>query len=113
MIWFILIWALCNIGFVGLASTMSKHQKQIYTSELTIHQTHLATLIGWGFLILALIACIIQGDSISNMLSYWIGTLSFSALAVGLMLSYFETKIKTFTVISATLVILSTILYLR
>ncbi|MEG1093415.1 MAG: DUF3325 domain-containing protein, partial [Acinetobacter sp.] len=35
MIWFLIIWALATLGFFALASSMSKHQKQIFAKELT------------------------------------------------------------------------------
>ena len=112
MSWFILIWALCNLGFIALASSMSKHQKQIFGQELDAAKTKLATLLGWGLLVVALIACLLHGDSISNMISYWIGVLSFSALAVGLTLSYFEHKLKVLAVLSIALALISFIISL-
>lgn len=107
MSWFILVWALCNLGFVGLACSMSKHQKQIFKRELPQSQSHIATIVGWLFLVVGLVACLMYQDSISNMISYWIGVLSFSALGVGLSLSYFENQIKTLVLGSVVLSILS------
>lgn len=107
MSWFILVWALCNLGFVSLACSMSKHQKQIFKRELTQSQSNVATIVGWLFLVLGLVACLMYQDSISNMISYWIGVLSFSALAVGLSLSYFENQIKTLVLGSVVLSVLS------
>lgn len=113
MSWFILVWALCNLGFIALACSMSKHQKQIFKRELDAQKTRLASVIGWILLTLGLISCLIYQDSVSNMISYWFGVLSFSALAVGLSLSYFENHIKTlalasvvFTVISFALIVI-------
>ncbi len=31
MIWFLIIWTLATLGFFALASSMSKHQKQIFS----------------------------------------------------------------------------------
>jgi hypothetical protein len=112
MSWFILIWALCNLAFIALASSMSKHQKQIFGQELVASKTKLATVLGWVLLTVALIACLIHGDSVSNMISYWIGVLSFSALTVAFTLSYFESKVKALGIVSLILVILTFTLYL-
>jgi hypothetical protein len=112
MSWFIFVWALCNLGFIGLASSMSKHQKQIFAQELDATKSKLATVIGWMFLIAGLVACLIHGDSVSNMISYWIGVLSFSALAVGLTLSYFEKRLKALGLASMLLALVSFIIYL-
>ena len=107
MSWFILVWALCNLGFIALACSMLKHQKQIFKRELDPEKTRLATVIGWILLVLGLISCLIYQDSISNMISYWLGVLSFSALAVGLSLSYFENHVKTLALASVVLTIIS------
>ena len=37
MIWFLVIWALATLGFFALASSMSKHQKQIFAKERWSH----------------------------------------------------------------------------
>ncbi|WP_298144127.1 DUF3325 domain-containing protein [uncultured Acinetobacter sp.] len=107
MSWFILVWALCNLGFIALACSMSKHQKQIFKRELDPQKTRLATVIGWILLTLGLISCLIYQDSISNMISYCLGVLSFSALAVGLSLSYFENHVKTLALASVVLTLIS------
>ncbi len=112
MSWFIFIWALCNLGFIGLATSMSKHQKQIFGKELNDKQTKLASIVGWLLLIAGLVACIIHGDSISNMISYWIGVLSFSALMVGLTLSYFAHKVKLLAMVSMILSGLALVIHL-
>ena len=112
MSWFIFVWALSNVGFIALASSMSKHQKQIFGQELNANQTKLAMLMGWVLLIAALIACLLHGDSVSNMISYWIGVLSFSALTVGLTLSYFEKKVKALGLVSIALAVISLIITL-
>ena len=95
MMFFLLIWSLCSLAFIAFASSMSKHQKQIFGNELNTKQTRYATQIGWLLLTISLVICILSGK-LSNMLSFWVGVLSFSALFVGVSLSYFEQKIKTF-----------------
>ena len=110
MIFFILIWSICTVAFFALASCMSKHQKQIFGRELTASKTKLATLIGWVLLIIALVICITHGN-LSNMISYWIGALTFSAFFVGLCLSYFAHKAKQ-VMACIVIAILSCITYL-
>lgn len=105
---FLLIWALSNLGLFGLASSMNKHQKQIYGQNLDAKKTRIAQVFGWVMLGIALAVCILQSDSLSNMISYWIGVLSFSALATGLLLSYHEQKLKAFAIGSALLALCCT-----
>ena len=111
MIFFILIWSICTVAFFALASCMSKHQKQIFGRELTASKTKLATLVGWVLLIIALVICITHGN-LSNMISYWVGALTFSALFVGLCLSYFAHKAKQWVMACIVIAILSGITYL-
>jgi hypothetical protein len=98
MIFFLLIWAINTLGFIALASSMSKHQKQFFNHELSTSQTKLATSVGWILLIMALILSLLP-NTISNGISYWVGVLTFSALFVGLTLSYFAHKIKMIIII--------------
>lgn len=93
MMFFLLIWTLTSLGFFALAMSMSKHQKKIFDTELDPAKTLLATILGWLLLIIALILCLLTG-AVSNMISYWLGSLTFAALVVGLSLSYLESKIK-------------------
>ena len=103
MMFFLLICSLSSLAFIALASSMSKHQKQIFGNELNAKQTRYATIIGWLLLTFSLVICTLSGK-LSNMLSFWVGVISFAALFVGVSLSYFEQKIKAFTL---TLCILS------
>ncbi|MFV5404179.1 DUF3325 family protein [Acinetobacter sp. 228] len=93
MMFFLMIWALTSLGFFALATSMSKHQKQIFDRELDPAKTQLATILGWILLIISLILCLLTG-AVSNMISYWLGSLTFAALVVGLSLSYLASKIK-------------------
>lgn len=111
MIFFLMIWALCSIAFLALASSMAKHQKQIFGHELERSKTHFAALSGWGLLIIALIICMMSAQ-LSNMISYWIGVLTFSALFVGLCLSYFEAHIKKIAITISIIFGLSLIIFL-
>ena len=111
MIFFLLIWSLSTLGFFALASSMPKHQKQIFLTELDASKTRFAAYISWIILLTALVFCIFQGQ-LSNMLSYWVGVLTFSALFVGLMLSYFPDKIKKLMLICLVLFLISGFLHL-
>ena len=111
MIWFLVIWALTVLGFFALASSMSKHQKQIFAKELTLQQTRLATTVGWFLLIVSLLICLTQGHW-STEISYWIGVISFAALFVGLCLRKKKKKIKNIAVSVLLLFIFSLTLHL-
>ncbi|TCB52473.1 DUF3325 domain-containing protein [Acinetobacter sp. ANC 4779] len=111
MMFFLLIWALTSLGFFTLAASMSKHQKQIFAQELDTSKTRLASILGWVILILALTLCLFAG-TVSNMISYWLGSLTFAALVVGLSLSYLESKIKMIVMICVLIILISGILYL-
>ncbi len=111
MIFFLLVWSLTALGFIALASSMSKHQKQMFGKELDASKTRLATILGWVLLIIALILCLLMG-TVSNMLSYWIGSLTFAALAIALSLTYLESKIKVITLGFAILAIISALICL-
>ena len=111
MMFFLLIWALTSLGFFALATSMSKHQKQIFDTELNPAKTQLATILGWVLLILALILCLCTG-AISNMISYWLGSLTFAALVVGLSLSYLASRIKVIVMFCVFIALISGILCL-
>jgi Protein of unknown function (DUF3325) len=93
VIFFLLIWSLSSLAFIALASAMSKHQKQFYGHELSPKQTQLASITGWALLLISLIICVMSGQ-LSSMLSIWVGVLTFSALFVGVLLSYYSLKMK-------------------
>lgn len=111
MIFFISIWSLISLAFFALATSIAKHQKQIFGHELLANQTRLSTILGWLLLTISVIICMLNGQ-LSNMISYWIGTLSFSALFVGLCFSYFDSKIRNIAIVIAVIFVLSFILYL-
>ena len=111
MMFFLLIWALTSLGLFALAASMSKHQKQIFAQELDASKSRLVSIIGWVILILALILCLFAG-TISNMISYWLGSLTFAALVVGLSLSYLESKVKIIAAGCAVIAMISGIICL-
>ena len=110
MTFFIMIWAWSSLGFFALASAMEKHQKQIFLKALDAKKTVIFKVVGWCFLALTLIICLISGP-ISNMLSYWIGSLTFAALLVGLTLSYHVEHTQKFAWLLLILGSISAILY--
>lgn len=111
MMYFILIWSLSSLGFISLASSMSKHQKQIFGQELETSKSHLAQISGWILLAITLVLSI-NSSSLSNGISYWVGALTISALSVGLWLSYYASKIRLFALILRIIAILSAIFHL-
>lgn len=111
MIFFLMIWSLCSIAFFALASSMSKHQKQIFGHELKPSKTRLVLILGWVLLLITLILCIMSAQ-LSNMISYWIGVLTFSALFVGLCISYLATNIQKIAIVTLLIFGLSLILHL-
>ncbi|ALH96427.1 DUF3325 domain-containing protein [Acinetobacter equi] len=111
MIFFLLAWSIATLGFIALASSMSKHQKQIFDRELSAGQSQIATLLGWFLLIISLIISLIP-YTLSNGISYWVGVLTFSALFVGLNLSYYAHKMKYITIIIIAIALISAIICL-
>lgn len=77
---------------------MQKHQRDIFTAKTSDTQSRLYQIVGWLLLgLTAVIAIIWKGASIG--LSEWIGCLTFSALMVGLCMTYFPKKIKWLNVV--------------
>lgn len=111
MMSFLLIWSLSGLGFISLAASMSKHQKQIFAQELEASKSHVAQVCGWILLAISLVLSV-SSSTLSNGISYWIGILTFSALAIGLCLSYYSHKMKLFTLILGFIVILSGLFHL-
>ena len=105
MMFFLLIWGLASLGFFALAASMSKHQKQMFGTELDASKTRLASIIGWVLLIFALILCLYAGAA-SNMISYWLGSLTFAALLVCLSLSYCASRIKWMVMICVAITVI-------
>ncbi|OTG87457.1 hypothetical protein B9T31_02840 [Acinetobacter sp. ANC 4558] len=111
MIFFLIIWSITTLGCFSLASSMSKHQKQIFGHELNVNQTRLVTIIGWILLIVSLFFSVLP-TALSTGMSYWVGVLTFAALFVGLSLSYYAHKIKLIALVVLIIMILSGLLYL-
>ncbi len=101
MTFFLLIWSITSLGFFSLAASMEKHQKQLFSKPFSLKITQITKYLGWCILSFSLFLSI-HYFSIANGVSYWIGILSFSALFVVIMLSYF---IHYFKWINALLII--------
>lgn len=106
MIFFLFIWALNSLGFFALASAMQKHQKQIFNQILSNTATRYYGLLGWLLLVLSLIICCFSG-ALSNMIAYWIASLSFAAMFVCLSLQYWAENIKKICVFLLCLALLT------
>lgn len=111
MIWFLTLWSLSSLGFISLACSMSKHQKQLFGHELSPQKTTLAQYLGWIILGLSLMASIWHSN-FSIGISYWLGAISFSALFVAWCLSYFETHFKMISLALTGILLLMLILQL-
>ncbi len=98
MIWFLLIWSMSTLALMALASSMQKHQKQIFNQLLDDGKTRLATMLGWTGLAISLALCFVEAPP-SNAISYWLAVLSFAATAVLLLLSYYPQHSKRFALI--------------
>lgn len=109
MIFFFCVWAMSALGFFGLASSISKHQKQYFNKELSISQSRIATLLGWCGLIISLEICLSLGKP-SNNVSYWFGVLTLSALSVGLSTSYYAQHFKKFVIALSLIFIVTALL---
>lgn len=102
MIWFLSIWSLISLGLMSLACSMSKHQKQIFSQELSSGATRFAQYLGWVLLAIS-ISVSLYDHSISVGLSYWLGVATFASLFVAAMLSYFHRYFKTIAQLVAAL----------
>lgn len=106
---FLMVWAISSLGFLGLAAAMDKHQKQFFAQPLNATQTNIAKWGGWVFIAISLIIAIAHYQ-IADGISYWVGVLSFAALFVLAMLSYFSQYFKHVVIILTALVVIGLIL---
>ena len=89
-------------AFSCLACSMQKHQRDIFTAKISDKQSRLFQVVGWLLLgLTAVMAIFWKGASLG--LSEWIGCLTFSALMVGLCMTYFPKKIKWLNVVVGSL----------
>lgn len=87
-----LLWCISIWGFSGLAASMSKHQRDIFSKPVSAKQTKILQILGWGVISLsAFIAIFVTGISVG--ISEWLGVLTFAALVVGLTMTYWPKRI--------------------
>ena len=75
-------------GFAALSLAMDRHQEDVLGRALASPPNHLLRAAGTGLLMLALLACMV-GKTASVAATDWLGLLTFAALAVAALLSYF------------------------
>ncbi len=106
-------WILLCIHFFALsalAASMTKHQRDIFLQKVTVTKTRILQVIGWGLLLLSLIAIVvIEGASIG--ISIWLGVVTFAAVMVALTLTYVPKKLLQFNFIACGLLVLLGIIF--
>ena len=71
---------------------MAKHQRDIFLQKATATKTRTLQVIGWGLLLLSLLAIVfMEGASIG--ISVWLGVMTFAAIFVALTLTYAPKKL--------------------
>lgn len=79
-------------AFSALAASMAKHQRDIFLQKVTATKTRTLQVIGWGLLLLSLLAIVfMEGASIG--ISVWLGVMTFAAIFVALTLTYAPKKL--------------------
>lgn len=106
---FLVVWSIAVLGFLGLAAAMDKHQKYFFLQPLNAKQTLIAKCSGWCFLAISLVIAIAHYQ-LADGISYWIGILTFAAFFVLAMLSYFSQYFKPVIIIMISLSIFGGIL---
>ncbi len=74
-------------AFTALSLAMDRHQEQVLGRALARPATLRWRVLGWALLVVSLLPCLALGST-SLAITVWAGTLSFAALALGLLLSY-------------------------
>ena len=92
------LWLLLCISIWGLsclATSMNKHQRDIFVAPISDKKSKLLKSAGWG--ILTLSACIaIFAAGISVGLSEWVGIITFAAFIVAFIVTYQPRRIIQF-----------------
>jgi len=74
-------------GFAMLSLSMDRHQEKVLRQSLTGTLNHGLKIAGMALLLLALTACMVaQTESVAAII--WLGLLTFAALCVAALLSY-------------------------
>ncbi|WP_109441317.1 DUF3325 domain-containing protein [Acinetobacter haemolyticus] len=107
----LLLWCVCVVGLSSLACAMAKHQRDIFSDQVSQRKCRLFQIVGWSLLIISAgLAAYFKGISIG--LSEWLGCVSFAALAVGLLLSYTPKKILKANAVVAVLFLILLFIHL-
>ncbi|MCH7338348.1 DUF3325 domain-containing protein [Acinetobacter higginsii] len=93
-----MLWCVAVVALSALACGMSKHQRDIFSAQISAQNSRRFEIVGWVALLLsALVMIYFKGASVG--LSEWLGCISFAALAVGLLLTYHPKKLLQANVI--------------
>ncbi|NNP71077.1 DUF3325 domain-containing protein [Acinetobacter sp. Ac_5812] len=93
-----MLWCVAVVALSSLACGMSKHQRDIFSSQISAQNSRSFEIIGWVVLLIsALVMIYLKGASVG--LSEWLGCITFAALAVGLLLTYHPKKLLQANVI--------------
>ncbi|MFW2162471.1 DUF3325 domain-containing protein [Acinetobacter beijerinckii] len=94
----LMLWCVAVVALSALACGMSKHQRDIFSAQISAQNSRWFEIAGWAMLLLsALVMIYIKGASVG--LSEWLGCITFAALAVGLLLTYQPKKLLQANVI--------------
>lgn len=88
----LMLWCVAVVALSALACGMSKHQRDIFSAQISAQNSRRFEIVGWVMLLLsALVMIYLKGASVG--LSEWLGCISFAALTVGLLLTYQPKKL--------------------
>lgn len=94
----LMLWCVAVVALSSLACGMSKHQRDIFSSQISAQNSRRFEILGWVVLLIsALVMIYLKGASVG--LSEWLGCITFAALAVGLLLTYHPKKLLQANVI--------------
>ncbi|EPF79691.1 hypothetical protein GCM10025882_19360 [Acinetobacter gyllenbergii] len=97
-----MLWCVAVVALSALACGMSKHQRDIFSSQISAQTSRCFEITGWVILLIsALVMIYLKGASVG--LSEWLGCITFAALAVGLLLTYQPKKLLQANVIMTVL----------
>jgi hypothetical protein len=98
----LMLWCVAVVALSSLACGMSKHQRDIFTAQLSAQKSRYFEIAGWSILLFSAVTAIyLKGASVG--LSEWVGCISFAALVVGLCLTYQPKKLWQANVMVTTL----------
>ncbi|MCH7380221.1 MULTISPECIES: DUF3325 domain-containing protein [Acinetobacter] len=94
----LMLWCVAVVALSALACGMSKHQRDIFSAQISAQNSRQFEIAGWVMLLIsALVMIYFKGASVG--LSEWLGCITFAALAVGLLLTYQPKKLLQANVI--------------